>query len=135
MALRGYEEEDHTADLALRVWAEDFQALLAQAAQGVYALMGLVPASGPSVAHEMTIPKWNRETILVDFLTELLYLLEADGLVLDDFTFEDDLPVIKVRSSARQILSQERAIKAVTFHLLTVEETTTGVTATITFDV
>lgn len=109
--------------------------LLTQAAQGLYALMGIVTDTGSSVAHEIIIPLGNRETILVDFLSELLYLSEDDGLVLDDFTFDENQAVIIIQSTGQKILSQERAIKAVTYHLLKVEETATGVTATITFDV
>jgi SHS2 domain-containing protein len=135
MALHGYDEVDHTADIALRVWGEDFQTLLTQAAEGLYALMGIVTLTGSSLDNTITLPQGNRETILVDFLTELLYLSEEGGLVLEDFTFDEDQDKISVRSTGRKILSQERAIKAVTFHNLNVEETATGVITTITFDV
>lgn len=135
MALHGYEEVDHTADIALRVWGEDFQTLLTQAAEGLYTLMGIVTLTGSSFENVIPIPQGNRETMLVDFLTELLYLSEERGLVLDDFTFDEEQDKISVRSTGRKILSQERAIKAVTFHNLNVEETETGVITTITFDV
>ena len=82
-----------------------------------------------------TIPQDTNETILVDFLAELLYLAEEEGLALDGFLFEKGDNDISVRATGRVISAQERHIKAVTFHDLTVESTTKGVTATITFDV
>ena len=87
MAVHGYAEVDHTADIAIRVWGEDFFMLLTQASQGLYALMGIVADTGSSMAFKMSIPLGNRETILVDFLSELLYLVELDNLILDDFVF------------------------------------------------
>lgn len=39
--MNGYKEVEHTADIALQVWAEDFYTLLRKAAEGLYALMGL----------------------------------------------------------------------------------------------
>jgi len=135
MALHGYEEVDHTADIALRVWGEDFPALLRQAAYGLYHLMGIATVTGGCMDKVFTIPQDTNETILVDFLAELLYLAEEEGLALDGFLFEKGDNDISVRATGRVISAQERHIKAVTFHDLTVESTTKGVTATITFDV
>lgn len=135
MALHGYEEVDHTADIAMRVWGEDFQALLRQAAVGLYALMGIVPQLDSFVDQRFVIPEWTPETILVDFLTELLYLAEEYGLVLDEFSFDNGQNELIIRAIGQKILVQEREIKAVTFHDLNVKNTLTGVTTIITFDV
>lgn len=135
MALHGYEEVEHTADIALRVWGEDFPALLQQAADGLYALMGIVSVTDASTEHFFTIPQGTHETILVDFLAELLFLAEKDGQVFGNLTFDEGLDDVSVCSTGRKILTQERAIKAVTFHNLTVEETKSGLLATLTFDV
>jgi len=135
MAFHGYQEVDHTADIALRVWGEDFQALLKQAACGMYCLMGVEPVLGLSDVMSFTIPQANYEILLVDFLTELLYIAEEANLVLDDFMFEEGQHHVQIRSTGRKIQFQERAIKAVTFHDLMVKETSKGLIATITFDV
>ncbi len=135
MKTHGYQEVDHTADVALRVWGEDFLALLRQAAKGMYALMGAVPQADSSVRRVFVIPQGNQETVLVDFLNELLFLAEEDGIMLDHFSFYEGQENIEVTSTGKKISSQERVIKAATFHDLRVEETTTGCLATITFDV
>ena len=135
MAFHGYKEVEHTADIALRVWGEDFPTLLQQAADGLYALMGIKPVGDATTVQFFTIPQGTPETILVDFLGELLYQAEADDLVLGGFNFIVGQDAVSVWSIGRKILSQEMVFKAVTFHNLTVEDTESGMIATITFDV
>lgn len=135
MILHGYEEVEHTADIALRVWGEDFQALLTQAAKGLYALMGIIPASSSCKETSFSILQAPPETILVDFLTELLYLAEEAGLILDNFSYDEGINMLAISAVGYKIFTQERFIKAVTFHNLTIEGTSAGFETTITFDV
>ena len=83
--MNGYKEVEHTADIALQVWAEDFYTLLRKAAEGLYALMGVKLATASTLQRLFTLPQGSKETILVDFLTELLFLVEEDGLFLSGF--------------------------------------------------
>ena len=135
MACHGYVEVDHTADIALRVWGENYWALLQQAAAGMYDLMGVVPIPDTSLDEFFVIPAGTHETVLVDFLSELLFLTEEHGQVLDHFSFSDDGNVLSIMSTGRKIHTCERHIKAVTFHNLTVKTTEAGLEVTITFDV
>jgi SHS2 domain-containing protein len=135
MASHGYQEVDHTADIALRVWAEDFQALLRQAANGLYHLMGVVPQDETPVAWNFVLQQDSRETILVDFLSELLFLAEEKDQIFDTFSFDAQDGELIVRMAGQMILSQERYVKAVTFHDLDVHPTGCGFEAMITFDV
>ncbi|MDY6868478.1 MAG: archease, partial [Chloroflexota bacterium] len=79
MSHYGYQEIDHTADLALKVWGEDFNTLLQQAALGVYDLMGIVVDEDVQIHYNFSIEKAEDETQLVDFLNELVYLAEDKG--------------------------------------------------------
>jgi SHS2 domain-containing protein len=135
MASHGYQEVDHTADIALRVWGEDFQALLRQAANGLYHLMGVVPFAEIPVAASYVLQQDSLETILVDFLSELLFLAEEKDQLFDTFSFDEQDDELTVRMAGQKILSQERFVKAVTFHDLDVRQTDLGFEATITFDV
>lgn len=134
MASHGYEEVDHTADIALRVWGGDYQTLLSQAANGLYDLMGIAPVPGSEVERQFTLTQETLETILVDFLNELLYLSE-EGCVFKDFSFAERDSEYLVQAAGQEIRSQNRHIKAVTFHDLNIEKTDDGFEATITFDV
>lgn len=135
MTLNGYAEVEHTADVALKVWGEDFHAFLRQAAKGLYDLMGLQSTTGQGEETGFTLTQGTPESVLVDFLTELLYFVESVGLALDEFGFDEDDYQVLIRAVGRKTLLQERYIKAATFHNLSVEKTPTGVIATITFDV
>lgn len=135
MACHGYEEIDHTADIALRVWGEKFWVLLQQAAVGLYELMGVVASADPSVEVDFVIPDGTHETITVDFLSELLFFAEEHSQVLDNFSFVDDGNEHSIMCTAKKIQTYERQIKAVTFHNLTVSTTASGFEVTITFDV
>ena len=135
MASHGYQEVDHTADIALKVWGEDFQTLLRQAAYGIYDLMGIVPNDQTPVAGYFVLLQDSLETILVDFLSELIFLAEEKNQVFDSFSFDEQDDELTVRMAGQEILSQERYVKAVTFHDLAVRQTDCGCEVTITFDV
>jgi SHS2 domain-containing protein len=135
MAYHGYEEVEHTADIALRVWGEDFLALLEQAAVGMFDLIGVKPKPGSTLESRFEVQPGTHETVLVDFLTELLYLLEENHQALSDLSIEERDGGLWVSLSGYEIASQERLIKAVTYHNLSVKKTRFGWEATITFDV
>ena len=135
MASHGYQEVDHTADIALRVWGEDFWALLKQAAKGLYHLMGVVPCAKAPVVEYFVLQQDSLETILVDFLSELLFLAEEKDQTFDTFSFNEHNNELSVRMAGQMIHSQERYVKAVTFHNLDIYQTDCGFEVTITFDV
>jgi len=131
----GYEEIDHTADLALRVWGDDFKWILIHAAQGMYALMGVTHDLASPATISFMIEDVEKETMLVDFLGELLYLCEDKQKAFDEFAFEDQHGRIEVKASGYGISAVNRDIKAVTFHNLKITQTDSGLETTITFDV
>lgn len=135
MMSQGYEEIEHTADLALRVWGEDFYSLLIHSAQGMYALMGVVPKLESRIEINFQISQDSLETILVDFLSEVLYLVEDKKLAFRIFAFSTQEANLEVRATGNLVDSIDRNIKAVTFHNLDIKETTNGLATTITFDV
>ena len=71
-----FKEIAHTADLALDVWGEDLWDLFRNAAQGLYALAGAVENKEETDRFDLRIPLGEEEQMLVDFLNELLYLLD-----------------------------------------------------------
>jgi SHS2 domain-containing protein len=135
MASHGYQEVDHTADIALRVWGEDFQTLLRQAAFGLYHLLGVVPHAETPVTVNIVLQQDSLETILVDFLSELLFLAEDKDQIFDTFSFDEQDDGLSIRMTGQKILSQERYVKAVTFHNLDILQRDCGFEATLTFDV
>jgi SHS2 domain-containing protein len=135
MSEAGYQEQPHTADWALTVWAPELIELLQQAARGMYALMHARLQAEPREAYRFEIAAPDRETLLVTFLAELLYFTQRDNVGFDrfDLTEEHDRLLAEVEGAPIEQIAKE--IKAVTYHNLAVRETVRGLEATIVFDV
>jgi SHS2 domain-containing protein len=132
----GFEEISHTADWSARVWAEDLPSLFVEAARAMNSLSGTVAGAGPRVLRTFEAEAPDAESLLVAFLSELLYYQEQDhGLAFDVFDLRVAAHWLKVEMNGAQIASSEKAIKAVTYHNLKIEKTKDGLEATIVFDV
>lgn len=134
-----FREVEHTADRALWVWGADLPALFAGAARGMYHLMdkdlggqGLVPTRWRPV----TLEAVDRETLLVEWLNELLYLAEAEELLFVDFqitSLSDSRLEARVGGVPAGVTRGD--IKAATFHRLELLRDDEGWSTVITFDV
>ena len=132
----GYEEIDHTADVALRIWGPDFEALLCQAALGTARLMCDSMPHGPMVRKHFTLKAFDRESLLVEWLGELVYSAEVNREVFYEFNFEfvSDCRLIAF-AYGKRVDSLQTAIKAVTYHKLQIIRTDRGLETTVVFDV
>lgn len=130
-----FEEVEHVADAALRVYGGDWNALLTNAAVGMFSLIADWADAPLSSERAIYLRSVDSETLLVDWLNELLYLHEIEGVVYVDFDILDASP-----NSLRAVVRGTRrwhprtAIKAVTFNDLLIARTEEGYMATIVFD-
>ena len=131
----GFEEIPHTADWAVRVWAEDLPALLAESARAMDSLAGVVIATEPRTLTTVTLEAIDRESILIAFLSELLFLEEHEHLAFDRFKFRMGRQRAAIEMEGGPIISYNKAIKAVTWHDLKIKETDRGLEVRIVFDV
>ena len=131
----GYREIEHTADWELHVWAPDLASLLKNAAQGMYVLSDTELAVAPHMMRTFEIPYLDRESLVVDFLSELLYFGEDEGLAFDRYRFVCEGSSLKVEAYGAPIQKQAKEIKAVTYHRMQVRETEVGLEVNIVFDV
>ena len=133
-----YEELAHTADLRLRVRGETREALFAHAAEGLYALMRWAPpANAPPQERTLNLSAPDAETLLVDWLGELLYLSEAHGVRWSAFAVHRASET-ELAATVRGAVGgrPEQPVKAVTYHGLRVAPGPDGRwETTITFDV
>lgn len=135
VADRGHREIEHTADWELEVWGPDMEALLQQAAHGMYRLIGVELAAGDRLEHCLELEAADREALLVEFLGELLYLMESAGVAFDELEMTVDGCRVAARLTGAAIASQGKQIKAVTYHRLEVRTTGQGLRTRIVFDV
>ena len=131
----GFEEISHTADWSVRVWAPDLPSLFAESARAMKALARTVTAQGPYVKRAFESEGADAESLLVAFLSELIYYQEQENLAFETFELEVKSSELKVEMEGGQIISTDKAIKAVTYHNLKIEETQRGFETTIVFDV
>src|SRR5262245_66679897 len=71
-----YEEVDHTADWAFRAFGKDLKELFENAAYALFALEGALDAES-TLAREIHVEGIDREALLVNWLSELLFLQET----------------------------------------------------------
>ena len=135
-----YEVFEHTADLGLRIVAPDFVTLLADAACGLFAtIIANLDEVRPVEMIKLRIAGKQRDYLLFDWLSELLYTFETQRLVLAQFDVrlsDDGLEATahgEPLDPERHILAHE--VKAITYHGLKVEQTPTGWQAEVIVDI
>lgn len=137
-----FRELEHTADRALYVWGREPADLFVGAARGMYGLMGDLERLVPQSWRTIRLEAGDWEGLLVEWLNELLFLGEQEGLLFTDFCIEpigditsetEPALIASVGGSAAPVTGAH--IKAATFHDLKVVRDGVGWSVTITFDV
>ncbi|MFL7871723.1 MAG: archease [Anaerolineales bacterium] len=131
----GFEEIPHTADWSIRVWADDLEGLLAESARGMNWLAGAELTDKPRITKTVEAEGEDGESLLVAFLSELVYYAEQDNLGFDDFDIQINNGRLKAELGGAPLKSLNKAIKAVTWHKLEIKETARGLEVEIVFDV
>ena len=138
MRLEPFSELEHTSDLCLQVRGHDLKQLFCHAAQGMFSLMQGEPAGTPDrLTRVIELDALDVEMLLVDWLSELLYLAEVERVCFDTFEITTIEPThLQATTKGRAPWRFARGIKAVTFFDLQVRRNSAGYYETeITFDV
>lgn len=114
-----YDKLDQTAEIGMYVRAADGAALFACAAAALFALMG-AEAGEPGPRRVVNITALDAESLLVDWLNELLYLHETTGRVYNQCAIVAWTPthltaLVEGRAAQGR---PARAVKAVTYDRL-----------------
>lgn len=130
-----WQELDHTADVALRVWGADLADVFTTAARGMFALLTDIASISTTRTLRVELDSLDAEALLVDWLNELLYLTEVEGLAFTDFSFEV-LTSTRLKACAQGGPLTEYAsyIKAATFHNLVIQLIPEGYVTELVFD-
>jgi len=131
-----FDEVEHTADIAIRVWGHTLDELFANAAYGMACQLTDVEDVDPTEEMEIQLQAADVEMLLVDWLSELLYLGERENVVFVEF----DISWVtshSLRAIVRggPIVEHQAHIKAVTFSELNLEWTADQYETNIVFDV
>jgi len=131
-----FEELEHTADRALRVWGRRLSDLFVGATRGMYSLMAELDAPAVASWRQVELEGLDRESLLVSWLNELLFLTEIEGLLFVDVQIETLTQTGLVgRAGGVHAPVTKSGIKAATFHDLAVSQDGEGWSTVITYDV
>jgi SHS2 domain-containing protein len=135
-----YELFEHTADLGLRVRAADLNALFAEAARGLFAMVvENLEEVREEHQREFAIAGTARDDLLFDWLNELLYVFDTEHMLFSQFSVQ--LGEAGLRAVARgEPIDRSRhhllhEIKAITYHGLLLQQTTEGWLAEVIVDI
>jgi SHS2 domain-containing protein len=133
-----FEELGHTAEIGLRVQADAPEQLYACAAWGMFALLGVEPdLTRPDVLEQVRVDSVDAESLMVDWLSELVYLHETTGALFAECTVLRWTPThLEAEAHGRRPASPPAVhIKAVTYHQLAIVSGPDGWTAQVYFDI
>jgi len=131
-----FEEVEHTADIAIRVWGRQLDELFANAAYGMACQVAEIGGVDESVEQTIEVVADDLETLLVTFLGELLYLLERDECVFHVFQVHEVTDShLLVTARGGVVRERRHYIKAVTFNDLKITHNDLGYETAIVFDV
>jgi protein archease len=133
---------DHTADIGVRVTAATVEQLFAEAGRAV---LTLVIENPDAVELRQTVmielEDETLEGLFVDWLRELIYRVDAERLLLREFSVRLSDGHRRLHAECRGEAADwsrhrpEHELKAVTYHRLRVEQSATGWEASIIFDI
>jgi len=135
-----FEVMEHTADIGIRSFGATRREAFENAAMGMFSLLCDIDKVEARLTYKVEVEADDIETLLVEWLNELLYLHESEGVLLKKF--------IVTELSERRIVGRCRGehidhkrhkldadIKAATYYMLRLQQTDRGWKAEVIFDV
>lgn len=133
--MKRFEEIPHTADWSFRAFGKDVRELFENAAHAIFALEGAEPGEA-NIVRTVHVTGIDYESLLVNWLTELLWLQESNRETYHRFQIETLTPTeLRAQVFGAPLTQLNKIIKAVTYHNLKVEQTAEGWQATVVVDV
>jgi SHS2 domain-containing protein len=131
---------DHTGDLGILVYGRNLEELFTNAGEAFFDIITDLGRVREDTEKTIRVENSNLEDLMVNWLGELLYLHDVDGLLFKSFSI-DELLGGRLKARAKGEAFQEERhvikteIKAVTYHQLQVKEERGRWMARIIFDV
>ncbi len=136
-----YEPLEHTAEAGIIARGATLAEAFANVAEGMYDLMLELDGVEERESRELALEDQNTEALLVDWLLELLFLTETEGLVFRRFAV-DELSGTRLRARVwgerfdpERHRSHNVVVKAVTHYLLEIGREDGGHRVQVLFDI
>ena len=135
-----FEVFDHTADVGIIAYGEDLKEAFANAAYGMFSQIADLQEVKEDVKRDIIIQSSDQEALLVDWLNELLYLLDVDHIIFSRFditelsqnSLQAKVYGEKIDTSRHQL---KTSVKAATYHMLKVETKKSGARVQFILDI
>jgi len=131
---------EHTADVGFEAWGATREEVFANAARALMSLIVDLEAIDPREEVILHIHGPDPESVLVNWLSELLYLHDAEAWLFRDFEIQrlhNDSLSARARGEKLERSRHEvkLLVKAITYHLLRLEESPRGWRAQVYVDI
>ncbi len=140
MARKAFEIIDHTADYGIVAYGGDLKQLFANAARALFSLVTDIRSIRGTLQRNLRIVSEDEEGLLVEWLNELIYLLDAEQLLFRSFDIEKlDGGCLEATCYGERIDPSRHKIKvgvkAATYHMLKIDKEEGYYKAQVIFDV
>jgi len=134
-----FEELEHTADIRMRIFAPDLSSLFSESGFALAKILyGVYPLEKPTHSFSIQAEGKDREELIVNFLSELLFLTETEYLVPQKFTLTVGDSVSGTVDGVlfdRKKHSGGTGVKGISYSGLSLTRTKTGFELIIIFDI
>ena len=135
-----FEILEHTADVGVLARGRSLAEAFAHAAEGMFSIMVNLDGVQEVEQRSIAVASHDWPGLLVAWLSELLYYLDVDGLLFKRFVMEDFRPYALRAVAYGERVDRERhelgpGVKAITRHMLEVEEGLEGCRVQVLLDI
>ena len=137
---RAFEIIDHTADIGIIAYGKDIKELFSNAALALFSLITEPESVKEKLRRDLEIVSEDRDSLLIEWLNELIYLFDAEHILFTRFDIEN-LNHNQLKASCYgESFDPSRhkikmGVKAATYHMLKVDKDGSGYQAQVIFDV
>ncbi|HSB04318.1 MAG TPA: archease [Thermodesulfobacteriota bacterium] len=137
--MKRFEVLDHTADIGLAIYGENLKALFENAGEAFFHLITDLKKVRRRIERRIEIGGESLDRLMVDWLSELLYLHDVENLLFKGFKVEsvgDDglKAIVKGEPFQEGVHVIKTEVKAVTYHQLEVRQERKGWRARVILD-
>jgi len=138
--VKRFEFLEHTADVGIIAYGPSLEEAFANAAYAMFTLVADLDGVRDQVCREIEVQAEDRESLVVSWLNELLYLLDTEGIIFKKFDVTALAESSLKAKACGEILDLERhsirgGVKAATYYMLRIARDNNRYSVQVIFDI
>ena len=138
-----YKYLEHTADLKFQAFGKNLKHAFKNAAKAMFNSIVDIKTIQPKIEKKLEITSESLESLLFDWLSELLRIQDTDDLLFSEFTIQnltrkDSKWYLRAKIKGKKLSKKHQPkaqIKAMTYNELKIDKTSKGFTLTVVMDI